>query len=194
MRYMRTALLCAAFGLAITATGCGKKNAEPGLESSPNAAATVAPATAAPETAATASPTGTVQAEKEASILAYYADKEATKLIQKNVTIRYAAEEGKYLAALRSLNKSPSEEAVSLCPNMNFRSAKLAEGTVTVDLTLSDQDRLGSGGEVLLLDALKQTLFQFNEVQAIELLVDGKQTESLMGHMELMHPFKRSPQ
>lgn len=191
MRYMRTALLCAAFGLAITAAGCGKKNAEPIQGASPDAAATVAPALASPGKAA---PAATAQAEKEASVQAYYADTEATKLMLKNVTIRYTEEQGKYLAALKALAKSPSADAISLCPNMVFRSAVLAGGTLSVDLTVSDKDRLGSGGEALLLDALKQTLFQFQEVQAIDLLVDGKQTETLMGHMELKHPFKRSAQ
>lgn len=67
----------------------------------------------------------------------------------------------------------------------------LKDGQVTVDLSLPDAARLGSPGEEMLLDALKKTLFQFSEVKTIEILLDGKQVESLMGHMELPHPIKR---
>ncbi|MNJ00980.1 hypothetical protein D3C73_1604640 [compost metagenome] len=50
---------------------------------------------------------------------------------------------------------------------------------------------MGSGGEVLLMDALKKAVFQFSEVQALDILVDGKIVDSLMGHVELEHPIKR---
>ncbi|MNP82329.1 hypothetical protein D3C76_1809300 [compost metagenome] len=50
---------------------------------------------------------------------------------------------------------------------------------------------MGSGGELLFLDVLKQTMFQFEEVQSIQLMVDGKETESLMGHVELENPIVR---
>jgi hypothetical protein len=41
------------------------------------------------------------------------------------------------------------------------------------------------------IDALQKTFFQFDEVQSLELLVDGNQIESLMGHVELEHPMTR---
>ena len=34
-------------------------------------------------------------------------------------------------------------------------------------------------------------MFQFEEVQQIELTVDGQQVESLMGHVDLEHPMNR---
>ncbi len=43
----------------------------------------------------------------------------------------------------------------------------------------------------MLLEAIQKTLFQFPEVDSIDILVDGKPADSLMGHMELPHPIKR---
>jgi copper chaperone len=57
----------------------------------------------------------------------------------------------------------------------------LQGNTVTVNY---DESRLS-------LDAIQKTLFQFPEVDAIEILSGGKQTDSLMGHVELSHPIKR---
>lgn len=45
--------------------------------------------------------------------------------------------------------------------------------------------------EQFALEALKNTLFQFDEVKSIELLVDGEVVESLIGHAELEHPILR---
>ncbi|PYE48021.1 GerMN domain-containing protein [Paenibacillus barcinonensis] len=56
---------------------------------------------------------------------------------------------------------------------------------------IPDEARLGAGGELLFLAVLQQTMFQFEEVHSIQLLVDGQQTESLMGHVELQNPILR---
>jgi hypothetical protein len=41
------------------------------------------------------------------------------------------------------------------------------------------------------MQAIPKTLFQFQEVKTIELLVDGKKLDSLMGHVDLPHPIPR---
>ena len=75
---------------------------------------------------------------------------------------------------------------------MTFKTAEFKDGLVTVDINLPNEARLGSGGESLAIDALKATLFQFQEVNEIELLVDGAKVDTLMGHVELEYPMKRS--
>ena len=129
--------------------------------------------------------------KKQAVIKSYYGDENGEKLIEKTATIEYAKDEDKYLAALESLRKTSDPKAAALCSGFTFKSAKLQDGKLTVDLTISDDGHWGAPGEELTLQALKQTPFQFQEVQSLDILVDGKPADSLMGHMDLPHPIKR---
>ncbi|WP_127586559.1 GerMN domain-containing protein [Paenibacillus koleovorans] len=168
--------------LAISATGCGSK---------PTPAATPS-TTPSPTPTATASQTvSPAPSPKQLKVKAYYADPEITKLVEKEATITYEADADKYRKAFQQLQTAPDTASVSLFKGVNVQSAALANGLLTANVTISDQGRLGAPGEALLLDALKKTMFQFSEVQSIELLVDGKKAETLMGHMDLPHPIKR---
>ncbi|MDN4069132.1 GerMN domain-containing protein [Paenibacillus vini] len=126
------------------------------------------------------------------TIETYYTDDEMLELTKSSVEIKYTEEQEKYLAALQTLKGSADTALFALWKNVEFHSAKLENGQLTIDITLPDEARLGAGGEVLALDALKQTMFQFDEVKSIELLVDGKQRDTLMGHEELEHPMTRN--
>lgn len=68
---------------------------------------------------------------------------------------------------------------------------KLSDGTLTVDIHIPDDARLGAGGEAFAIEALTKTLFQFDEIKAIDVLVDGQAAESMMGHVTLEHPIHR---
>ncbi|MFK7695770.1 GerMN domain-containing protein [Paenibacillus sp. HJGM_3] len=182
-RTIRRAAVPAILLLAVSAAGCGSKPTTPAgtpaPTSTPVATQPVQPASTPKETL------------KEAKIKAYYSDTDLTKLVEKETSISYAADADKYKLALQKLQAAPDTTVLPLMKGITIQSAKLENSQVTVNMTISDQGRLGSPGEALLLDALKKTLFQFSEVQTIELLVDGKQTESLMGHMDVPHPMKR---
>lgn len=125
------------------------------------------------------------------SIETYFTDDQMMDLIKESKKITYKQENDKYLTALQALQSSDTQ-LFSLWGKMQFQSANLKDGQLTIDMTLPDEARLGAGGESLALDALKQTIFQFSEVQSIELLVDGVQVDTLMGHVELEHPMKRN--
>lgn len=130
--------------------------------------------------------------KKELKIKAYYSDAQLEKLVQKDVTINFKQDQDKYLAALNQLKKSPDDKTIPLFKGFTYKSVALKDGQLNLDVSIADDGRLGSGGEEMLLDALQKTMFQFSEVKSIEVLVDGKQVESLMGHMDLPHPIKRS--
>lgn len=129
---------------------------------------------------------------KELKIKAYYSDEQMEKLVEKEVTIRFKQESDKYKEALKTLTVSTDAKIFPLFKGFTFKTVELKNGQLTIDLSMKPESRLGSGGEAMLLDALQRTLFQFNEIQTIEVLVDGAKVESLMGHMELTHPIKRS--
>ncbi|WP_018751328.1 GerMN domain-containing protein [Paenibacillus sanguinis] len=130
--------------------------------------------------------------QSSAAIEVYFADEQMMDLTKLNREISFQADGDKYLEALKALQVSGDSQLLSLWDKVEFHKAELKDGTLTVDLSLPDEARLGAGGEALALDALRNTMFQFNEVEAIELLVDGQQVDTLMGHVELEHPLTRN--
>ncbi|MNS48380.1 Sporulation and spore germination [compost metagenome] len=128
---------------------------------------------------------------KTLAIDAYYTDDQMLELKKVQKEIKYESDQDKYEAALKSLQSSGDSKLFALWEKVNFKSVSLKDGMLTVDIHLPDEARLGAGGESLALDALKKTSFQFDEVKSLELLVDGQQVDTLMGHVELTHPLTR---
>jgi spore germination protein GerM len=158
--------------------GCGK------------AKQAVTSASAMPEAMTTASPAPTASpiANKSTQMNLYYGNENGDALVAKEVTLKQSSTETPYLEALNDLTKSPDTQSVALFAGFTFISAELKDGVLNIDLTLPKASHLGAPGEELLINALKKTMFQFKEVNAIEVLVNGKKVESLLGHVELSHP------
>lgn len=123
-------------------------------------------------------------------IQVYLTDSDLMELFPVSKQITYSDEAQKYEEAFKALQTS-DEERISLWDKVILNSAEYSNGQVNIDITLPDEARLGAGGEAFAIDSLKQTMFQFEEVQQIELTVDGQQLDTLMGHVDLEHPIKK---
>lgn len=162
------------FTLAIALTGCAQAKTGPNaVQGTDGGKQTEAPAA------------------NKLTIKSYYADDKLDRLIERESTVTFGSEAEKYKAALNALKTPPESSLSSLSKGITFRSADLKNGNIVVDISISNEGRLGSSGEQLLLESFTKTLFQFAEVKSIELLVDGKKTESLMGHVSLPYPIMR---
>jgi hypothetical protein len=131
------------------------------------------------------------EAWNEITIKLYYTDEQMETLHETTGTIRYKDDQEKYIRALEALTDSEDATLYPLWIGLTVRDAAIDHGRLTVNLDLADEGRLGAWGEQLALDALKQTLFQFAEIDEIEILVGGEPVDSLMGHVELEHPIRR---
>ncbi|AZK47250.1 GerMN domain-containing protein [Paenibacillus lentus] len=173
--------------LAASLAGCGRK---------PQAAPEVTPESPPavdPNVSQGAGQNGTGATEPEmqiALIKLYFTDGDLMELTEVQREIEFQEDEDKYAAAFKQLQIAESG-MFSLWEKVILNKASLADGVLGIDIQLPDEARLGSGGEVLAIDSLKATMFQFEEVQKLELTVDGEQVESLMGHVELEHPMTR---
>jgi spore germination protein GerM len=186
-------VLFLAGAIALTLPGCSQQlPANNGMvtkgSETPVANNLVAPVQPQQETA----PKAAEQTPIQHHIKAYYGDEQATKLVEEDVSINFKEEKDKYTTALWTLKKAPANsKLMPLGESLGFKSAVVKDKKLTLDLTVSSEGRLGAPGEALLLKAIEKTLFQFPEVDTIEILVDGKPADSLMGHMELPHLIKR---
>lgn len=186
-RLFQGVLLVSAITMSVTA--CGQKGQLIG-GSTPQATTEVPIPTTMVQSPA---PTPTPELLKQKKIKAFYSDKDEMKLIEKEVTISYKQDADVYQAALKSLQKSDDPKAIPLFDDLTFNSIVFdqAKGELKVDLKFGPKTQLGAPGETLFLQALKKSVFQFPEVKALYVLKDGKQVDSLMGHMELPYPIKR---
>ncbi|WP_025700825.1 GerMN domain-containing protein, partial [Paenibacillus forsythiae] len=167
-------------------------------EASAQPAASTAPDITAQPTAsnespsAAPSPDSTAAAEKQSNTIdVYYTDSQMMDLKPAKADIAYGSEIEKYTEAFKALQKSDNPDLISLWGKIELKSLKFGNGQIEMDIHKPAEAQLGAGGESFALSALTKTLFQFPEVQSIELLVDGEQVESLMGHADLLHPMTR---
>jgi len=134
-----------------------------------------------------------IQETKQKLIEVFYTDPEQTEVKKATCLITFKSDWGKYKSAFKALQHSDRQELIPLwADEISLNNLEVKNGNITIDLHIPPTANLGSGGEQFAIDALKDTFFQFEEVKSLELLVDGKQEESLMGHVELEHPMTRN--
>ncbi|MED4586345.1 GerMN domain-containing protein [Brevibacillus choshinensis] len=172
--------------MAVLATllvaGCGQK-AEPAPQPT---------APAEQNTGSNQPPTTTEPKLTKQSISVYYSDNNLMELQKEEQEISFAEDIEKYKKTLEVLEKpKKADEHVPLWTDFHYHSVTFDKGTLTIDADSKNQYNLGSSGEAMALDALKQTLFQYPEIERIVILEDGKKVESLMGHVEVVEPLTR---
>lgn len=139
-------------------------------------------------------PTQTLPAQSM-RVKVYYPDDSGMKLVEVERKINVEHEGEKYFAAVEMLLDEPYEENLTtIFPrNANIRSVTVEGGLATVDLDGSIIKNMvgGSTGEEFLVGSIVDTLTNFPEVTQVKFLVDGKEIETLSGHMDLSTPLER---
>jgi len=154
------------------AAGCGQKSADPQPGDQPQVEQ---------------------PAEQTLKIQSFYTDDQILNLVPRDADIKFTDVKDKYLAALKTLQKTDDEKLITLWDQSEFLSATLSDdGALTVDVKIPEEAHLGASGEDLALQAVLKTSFQFDEVKTVDILVEGKSVDTLMGHVELEHPFSRN--
>lgn len=135
------------------------------------------------------------QAQK-ISVKIYYPDDSGINLVavKRNIEVKNDAE--KYLAAVKLLMTPPTEKDLTVIfpKNAKINDVKFEDGTVFVDFdeNITKSFAGGSTGEEFLVSSVVKTLTEFKEVKQVRFLVDGKEIETLSGHMDLSAPIKRA--
>ena len=130
---------------------------------------------------------------KEMKIKVYYPDDSGLRLIAVNREIE--AGNDKYEAAVKAVMTPPTEKNLTKIVNNDKSligvSFSNGEATVNLDSTVKRGFSGGSTGEEFLIGSIVNTLTEFSEVKSVKFLVDGKEVETLSGHMDLSEPIKR---
>lgn len=189
-KHTRWTVLLLLIALTMIMTACGEKNRALGGQPSSEEPGVQTETPAVTETP-TAEPTSTPVPEQTKEVNLYYADLDLNKLLERTTTVTYVEDQEVYAATLNALKSSDDPEFVSLFSNVSFNSVILDGDALRVDLSFIGGSQLGSGGESFFVEALKKAVFQFPEVNKLYITLDGNEVESLMGHVDLEHPFKK---
>ena len=149
----------------------------------------------APDESKSSSPTETTSPVQNMRVKVYYPDDSGVRLVEVERRINVAHEGEKYLAAVELLLDEPYEDNLTtIFPrNSSIRSVTVEGGLAIVDLDGSIVKHMvgGSTGEEFLVGSIVDTLTNFPEVTQVKFLVDGKEIETLAGHMDLSTPLER---
>ena len=129
------------------------------------------------------------------NVKVYYPDDSGMKLVEVEREVLVSDKIDKYTAAVESLLEEPKETNLTkIFPkNATIRSVTVDGELATVDFdgSLTKTFVGGSTGEELLIGSVVDTLTNFPEVKRVKFLVDGKEIETLSGHMDLSTPLER---
>lgn len=79
-------------------------------------------------------------------------------------------------------------------PGTDVHSVKVSGDTATVDFNQNFASRgQGSYNERMMVNAVVCTLTEFPEIKKVKFLVDGKEIDTISGHMDLLDPLTRNP-
>lgn len=190
MKSIKAQGLLAAFLLSLTIAGCGA--ADKPITGNGGSEPTSTPAATQAEAVTEAPATEAPVTEAVHTLKIYSADAELTKVNERQVEVTVASDGAELelvKAAITELQKDGGEDEYSLWKKVVVNEVALSEGQVKLDIHLPDEARLGAPGEQLAIETLTKTLFQFEFVTAVDILVDGEAVETMMGHVELEHPY-----
>ena len=151
--------------------------------------------TTTPDKSKEASPVKTERTEQSMNVKVYYPDDSGMKLVEVEREVIVDDATDKYTAAVESLLEEPDEDNLTkIFPNnAAIRSVTVENGLAIVDLDGGFLKSFvgGSTGEELLVGSVVDTLTNFPEVKRVKFLVDGREIETLSGHMDLSTPLER---
>ncbi|MGM9539210.1 GerMN domain-containing protein [Anaerovibrio sp.] len=124
----------------------------------------------------------------------YYPDVNATGLVAVAKTVK-AQEADKYKAAVEALLAGTDDKKLT---TVFPKKTKLLKVSVSGGVAKVDFDKNltngfvgGSTGEEMLVGSLVNTLTEFPEIKKVQILIEGKEIDSLSGHLDLSRPVGR---
>ena len=127
-------------------------------------------------------------------ISVYYPDVNATGLVAVTKNVKVKGQD-KYKAAVEALLAGTDDKRLTTVFPKKTKLLKVAvsgsTARVDFDKNLTAGFVGGSTGEEMLVGSLVNTLTEFPEIKKVQLLVEGKEIDSLSGHLDLSKPVSR---
>jgi spore germination protein GerM len=132
------------------------------------------------------------------TISLYFSDDQAMFLLPEKREIQLAnnaTQEQLIEATVKQLIEGPKTKELqpTFPPETRLLGVKVENGTAIVDFSseLRSKHWGGSAGESMTLGSLVNTLTEIKGIDKVQLLLEGKKVESLLGHMDTSVPLTR---
>jgi spore germination protein GerM len=116
-----------------------------------------------------------------------------TSFYLKPLLVKVPGKEDKHIEALEALFAGPPEGLglINIFPvGTGVRNFTLKDGAAVIDLNQrAARLNVGSQGEALAVASIVDTLTKFPDVYQVKILIEGKEVESLAGHVDLTGAF-----
>lgn len=151
-------------------------------------------ATAVSSSTASGSSKSAGQEAAVTDISVYYPDVNATGLVAVTKNVKVKGQD-KYKAAVEALLAGTDDKRLTTVFPKKTKLLKVAvsgsTARVDFDKNLTAGFVGGSTGEEMLVGSLVNTLTEFPEIKKVQILVEGKEIDSLSGHLDLSKPVSR---
>ena len=151
-------------------------------------------ATAVSSSTASGSSKSAGQEAAVTDISVYYPDVNATGLVAVTKNVKVKGQD-KYKAAVEALLAGTDDKRLTTVFPKETKLLKVAvsgsTARVDFDKNLTAGFVGGSTGEEMLVGSLVNTLTEFPEIKKVQILVEGKEIDSLSGHLDLSKPVSR---
>lgn len=137
-----------------------------------------------------------VQSPDKAMVHLYFADKDNTFLMAEERILFHPADPVEFGSIIiDALIKGPQKELMRTIPaTTKLRAFFMTQnGTAYIDLTqnVTDKHPGGSQSEILTIYSIVNSLIlNIDEINAVKILIDGHEEDTLAGHIDLSFPFK----
>lgn len=139
------------------------------------------------------SPEPEIQQVPVISLTLYFATPDAVSIRPEQREVPQTSEPAR-LAMEELLAGTHSQDLVTVIPTgTKLKGFSIRDGVAYVDVSsdiLKTPNR-GSASETLVIASIVNTLTEFPGIQRVQILVEGKEQETLYGHMDLSEPFTR---
>lgn len=123
----------------------------------------------------------------------YFSNSDASALRQEQRQVKQTDELAR-TAVEELLKGAKAEGSFNVIPDgTKLRGLAVKQGIAYVDFTgdILNTPNRGSASEVLIVSSVVNTVTEFAGIDQVQILVEGKEVETLYGHMDLTQPFTR---
>jgi len=132
--------------------------------------------------------------KKEEEIAVFFIQSTPTNFFLKPVIVKIGREGDRHLKALEALFSGPPEGSnltPVFAPETKVLDFKLNNGLAVVNLNrYATQLNVGAQGEYLAIAAIVNTLTKFPDIYRVKIRIEGKEVDSLAGHVDLTATFE----
>lgn len=120
------------------------------------------------------------------TVKVYFSDDQAENLVEKEMDIELGEGENLEQKIVESLKVKSEDSSLynTIEENIKFNSVKVEDKVAIVDIS-SENLSGGSNQEIFLVDSIVAALTSLENIDGVKFLVDGKEAETLMGHIEV---------